>query len=80
MERVNKLPKVSQLVKGGGGIEPKQPKPSFHLLYQNASPLAIGTSLQLCVCVCVCVCVYTHMHVSLAARKENKYSVIINVM
>ena len=32
------------------------------------------------VCVCVCVCVYTHMHVSLAARKENKYSVIINVM
>ena len=80
MERVNKLPKVSQLVKGGGGIEPKQPKPSFHLLQQNASPLAIGTSLQLCVCVCVCVCVYTHMHVSLAARKENKYSVIINVM
>ena len=82
MERLNKLPKVSQLVKGGGGTEPKQPEPSFHLLYQYASPPDIGTSLQLCVCVCLClclcecVCVYTHMNVSLAARKENKYSVI----
>ena len=68
MERLHKLPKVSQLVKGGGGIEPKQPKPSFHLLYQYASPPAIETSLQQCVCVClcvrvcVCVCVCTHTY------------------
>ena len=73
MERLNKLHKVSHLVKGGGGIEPKQPEPSFHLL-RYASPPATRASLQLCVCVCVCV--YTHMHVSLAAKKENKYSVI----
>ena len=74
MKRLNKLPKVSQLVKGGGGIEPKQPKPSFHLLYQNASPLAIGTSLQLCVCVCVCVsvCVCVHTHACEFGSKERK--------
>ena len=56
MERLNKLHKVSHLVKGGGGIEPKQPEPNFHLL-RYASPPATGASLQLCVCVCVCVCV-----------------------
>ena len=60
MERLNKLHKVSHLVKGGGGIEPKQPEPSFHLL-RYASPPATRASLQLCVCVCVCVCVCESM-------------------